>query len=498
MVRKEDLNLEQLKKRFTALVTDLESNIITADKPIPTKMQDIPALFEGWENKRFISSFKDRSRAPKDYNLDATKTIKAAVWIAKKYNLVPRDTPLRQAWYGFIKLSLQKSGNKIQNPDQMMSKAFSDIIKETDYYYSDFNIKNVPIGLKTPDIIEKTILFPNTLIAMEKASYYNYLVNIGDLLGLTIYSAGGQSQMTLAETVINEITNKFGDIPLDMYTITDYDPGGMNISGGVYDHIKLFLERKGVDFNHIRVAPKPEHYTPEELEAALYDASSTTQKNWNTAELIAEREKYDIPQKKGMEVESLPAAPLPEQMPSDMDIDEAIGQARMRLIIYDALLDKWGIEHPLNQYLDKYFYPSPDIEAETIIKGRARIDSLTSKAWDIYSKMSNLEDRLTDEFSDEIEELSDGIEQWRDDEREDWVENEERIDEFENELRTAVARDYTQDRLRYTITKPELPNEFVEWKLKNLDAKNKVNGFVEMLDGMIEKIDEEIAAYEES
>ena len=105
MVKKGDLSPDELKTRFTTLVSDMEAAILTADKPIPTIMQDIPELFEGWEGKVFPSTYKAYDKPAKQYKLDTTKVVKVALWIAKQYDLVPRDTPLRQVWYSFIKLA---------------------------------------------------------------------------------------------------------------------------------------------------------------------------------------------------------------------------------------------------------------------------------------------------------------------------------------------------------------------------------------------------------
>ena len=495
MVKKEDLSTEELKKRFMILVTDLDVAILTADKTAPSTMQDIPALFEGWEKKKFQSTYKYPNLEPKEYKLDATKTIKAALWIAKKYGLVPIETPLRQVWYSFIKLALQKSGNKIGNPDQMMSIAFTDIIKDTDYYYADFNVKNYPYGFKTPDT-EQAVLFPNTLIAMEKSSYYNYLINFADLLGLSIYSAGGQSALSAAESVAHDIIEKFGKQTLSMYTITDYDRAGLDIADNLKKHVGLFLERKGIIINHERVAPKPEHYSQEELERSLYDSKGKSEVRWMLPENVTERAKYNIPDTKGVEVESLPAQPLLSQLPDGMDIDKAIGQARMKLIIYDVLLEKYGIEHPLRQFLDRYFYTLPSYTADNIIKNNSNINVLDNKAWDIYYKIEELQNKFMDSLTDERAELTENIIGWRDDEKETWIDDVNRQDSFENKLRTAVAKDYQQLSFKAMVDFPDLPKDFEEWELKNVKKKQKVNDYINMLDEIIEKIDEKIDEYE--
>ena len=110
---KEEKSFEELKLEFHTLVQDITAQLIIKDQDIPAKMQEIPELFEGWSDKRFTSSYREPSKAPRTYKLDAGKTVKAALWIARKYDLVPKDTPLRQVWYAFIKLALQKSGNPI-------------------------------------------------------------------------------------------------------------------------------------------------------------------------------------------------------------------------------------------------------------------------------------------------------------------------------------------------------------------------------------------------
>ena len=69
MVKTVLTDFEELKSKMKSLMIEAETKVLEG-KDIPTKYQEIPALFEGWDEK-------------------ASKAIRGAMWISKKYNLIP-------------------------------------------------------------------------------------------------------------------------------------------------------------------------------------------------------------------------------------------------------------------------------------------------------------------------------------------------------------------------------------------------------------------------
>lgn len=493
---KDELSSEELRVRFVTLVSDMEAALLTEDKPEPETMQDIPELFTGMKQEGFKSTYKDPDSSPRKYKMDTTKVVKAALWIAKKYNLVPRDTPLRQVWYAFIKLAIEKSGNKIGNPDQTMSKAFSDIIKDTNYYYSDFGVKNEPANFWTPVIDSawewenQAALFPNTLVSMEKRSYYAYLKNLADLLGISIYSTGGQSALSMAETISKEILRKFGDRTLHIFSVSDYDPSGLLIEKGIQDHINLFFDRKGVLHEFIGRAPLPDHFEPDELDRAKYTVKKSDLDIWQTAEMNEERGKAGMSDTEGMEVEGLPAQPLPSQIPAGMSINDAIGQARMRIIIYDALLKRFGLDQPYRAFLDRYFYRNIDETAVNIINKNSGIDDLEIIKSKINNRLEEIIENNQDDLSSEIYRLEEALKEWRSDTRQDLYDDNNTKNNFQEELRKAIIINEKQAHLSYVMRQyyPEIPQHYKDWVISNTQKK-KIEKNKEYFEGLLEELD---------
>ena len=113
---------EELKNKMISTMKQTEAEVL-ADKNPPTTPQEIPQLFAGWDKP-------------------SSKAVQGALWIARKYNLIPEDSPLRQIWYAFIKLVFQNLApeKQVGNPENAFYNSFADIIKKGDMYYSDFNV----------------------------------------------------------------------------------------------------------------------------------------------------------------------------------------------------------------------------------------------------------------------------------------------------------------------------------------------------------------------
>lgn len=147
---------DQIKNDFIRKIVSTEREVMEG-KVEPSTPQEIPELFS-------------------DYTGTVRAGLRAALWVAKRYHLIPEDSPLRQVWYSFIKLTLQKineareeAGKKvIEGKENTFYDALGDIIAKSEYWYSDFNVLNDPAGFQYPDVYSYAILFPNVMIGLIK------------------------------------------------------------------------------------------------------------------------------------------------------------------------------------------------------------------------------------------------------------------------------------------------------------------------------------------
>jgi len=448
---------EEQQYIFTHMVQNIEAKMLLAGKPTPTTMQDIPALFEADKEKgtgllRYVGKKPEVARdtagevvwRDADLALGTPEVIKTALWIAQKHDLIPEDTPLRQIWYSFIKLALQKAVTDVASADQLFSKRTLELIRDTGKWYSDFNIKNEPVAFDTPELIDEqgnegddVQIIPNAIIAMEKESYYQYLKKFADLMGIANYSAGGMSQGTLAETVVKRLAKVFPKSDFKLYSITDYDPAGFNISHNLGEHFNLFGNRLGLSFDSERVAPKPEHYEKNERDIAKYALKSTgkmkkeEQAVWIEPERVKERAKYDIDDKEGMEVESLPAVPKQEHMPDGMDKSEGVGQARMRLIILNKIIEDLGgisgLDYGLKNLMEKGFIENPEKEANGILAENSGIKLIDANSLDLWQKVKFIVGILAKANEKERDEIKDKVIEWKDNTIDDWSKDNDKL-----------------------------------------------------------------------
>ena len=278
---------DELKAKMKKAMIDAETKALEG-KAIPSTYHGIPELFEGWDES-------------------ASKAVRGAMWISKKYNLIPKDTPLRSLWYKFIKLVFQKihPSKRIANPTHSFYKSLADIMRRTDYWYSDFNIWNKLSEdvFQRPELTwtaEKgepsVILFPNVLVTLEKESYFQTFQNFCDLLGINLYAAGGMPSFSKAEEASRQLRELNTTDDLKLYTLSDYDPAGFNINETFKNQFTEFLDRFNQKVDNIKVAPFPKHYEPDELRQGSYVVKPNTigQEQWNKPERIQERKDADL------------------------------------------------------------------------------------------------------------------------------------------------------------------------------------------------------------
>ena len=533
---------DELKSKMKDAMIEAETKVLEGKTP-PTRYQEIPALFEGWNEK-------------------ASKAIRGAMWISKKYNLIPPDTPLRSLWYKFIKLVFQKihPSKKVSNPTHSFYKSLADIMRRTEYWYRDFNIYNK----LSKDIFQRpnrywtaeegepsVILFPNVLITLEKESYFHTFQNFCDLLGINLYAAGGMPSLSKAEEASRQLRELNTTDDLNLYTLSDYDPAGFNINETFKNQFSEFLDRFGQKVNNIKVAPFPNQYNPQELREGSYVVKPNTiqQERWNEPERIQERIETDLidhrfldpdfyslekdseiknvlmegeldkkkhtawikewkekvekgaqPHILGLEVESLPDEPFPEQMPRDMDIDEAVGNARMRFIVFDKLLEDFDIKDSLKIFMKKYFIEYPSSEAWSILKRKADFERLNDLKYEIERKIDNLITVQSNVLREDKNELESIIEEWRDNIIENLRDNDDLIDKFEQSLRKAIAENEKQVSFKDGFDFPDFPDSINDFEASDDTKKIIEERIVEnsdFINDLLRQLDEQIDIYKE-
>jgi len=246
----------------------------------PKIPQDIPDYFKGADLKQ-------------------PDAILGALWLSKENNLLPPNTPLRQVWYTFIKLTLQKLKKQAMHPVSAFSTNFKDLVENSDLMYADFNIVNPPDKF---NIKAERHYFPNVLIGLEKESYYGFFQKFANLIGVHLFAAGGQPAYSGTEEIARQIAEKTGyDEPtgkldewgdeitrkkldeLNVMAVSDYDPSGLNIGNAIAKQFSSHMGRRyGTNVSSYRAAPTLTDYTPAELTKASYNVKGSTvdQKLW--------------------------------------------------------------------------------------------------------------------------------------------------------------------------------------------------------------------------
>ncbi|KKN53741.1 hypothetical protein LCGC14_0599510, partial [marine sediment metagenome] len=116
---------DMMRKVISGLSTALTIKK-TEDLPrYPKIPQDIPEYF-------------------KDADLKQPDAILGALYLSKENELLPINTPLRQVWYAFEKLVLQKLETPRMHPVSAFYSNLKDLIENSDLMYADFNILNPP------------------------------------------------------------------------------------------------------------------------------------------------------------------------------------------------------------------------------------------------------------------------------------------------------------------------------------------------------------------
>lgn len=522
------MTFEKQKTKFLSMVMAKEA-LILQGKAVPTIPQEIPALFEGSA-------------------LPASKAVQTALWIAKNNDLIARKTPLRSVWYDFIKLVLQKIIKRVRNPADSFYKSFGDIIRKTDLWYKDFNVVNEPAAYTIVEFPGQR-LFPNIMICLEKESYYQVFKNFCDLLGLHLYAGGGMPSYSAAEDISRKIHNAALDEDLDIYTISDYDPVGFDIANTFEKHFSDYLDRFGTQVKSERKAPYPYHYTEGERERGMYGVKPVTvdRKRWKQKKYVDERLKYgvyderfkdpnfydtdkdseihkfldeasegkmkkpsrdawinkwrvraeqgDFPHVMGFEVESLPGRPFDEQLPPDYNPADAVGRARMRLIIFDELIESYKLEDVLEKWLENNFITEPEESAKTMVKKSSRYLDIDSIKENIKERLDNLMDmKFNMLFGSDVEEVKKKIEDWREDLIKEYVVDSDKIKEFENALRVSIADDEDSWNFawKYNRVLPSIPDTVTEDLVIPDEVNEAIDDNRKFLDDLLEQVNKKI------
>lgn len=406
--------IPQHRERKYEVTFQTAKDYITTLNPedIPKSMQEIPKhavamrRFSGFPDP---ASDKDKAKKPNRPITQMSLNIARALGFLKE----GMNLPLRRIWYSFIKEAIEAGSKGYVYSSQSKDKAgepreldaasyyqdFGDMIKrDKNLWFSTYGIKNTGKLTFVPDLVENEInpllgsMFPPILLGIEKTSYFDVVKNMAKMLGISVYSSGGQPSDSASEDLIKRIKEKMDGLDpesknhLHVYAVTDFDPAGYSVAKSIHDDAAMFLERYGKTVDYERIAPLPRHYGNKELQQGLYTAKgswySSKSKNiikgssegkallagtsLHALDVLAERdaEKRVVFDKnsegnylQGLEVESLPDNPEPdleagetrdiiENKPTTMPRSYA-GIARMRFIIFDNIIKRHGLDKAL-------------------------------------------------------------------------------------------------------------------------------------------------------
>ncbi|MHA1191273.1 MAG: hypothetical protein ACTSP9_03135 [Promethearchaeota archaeon] len=444
-----------------------------------------------------LSTTKTLQQIPKlftNLELPIAKVVRQALLTARKLDLIPSKSPLRTIWYSIIKKSIENNGVPIKKGDKAFYEAFSTMIKSGDYYV-DFKIENSGIIFSK----HSNKGFGDSWLCLEKESYFGVFANMKSLLGISVFAGGGQPSLSGTEYILSKYEGYFDEYPkkLNLFSITDKDPSGENISNTFKDQYSLFANRKGCEVELKRVGTSPEYYTPSELKDALYEVKSPNQKRWNTPEMDEMRKKFNMSKTQGLEVESLPADPTPiftELFPS-YKLNSWIGLARIRLIVFKELLEKFGIKGFMSKWLDECFSNSE--KAEEIAKTNSDLYDFNPIRSEITNILSDIEYNLDDLIKKEKDEIKEQIDEWSNEFIEEKLDNKEYEEEFTQKLINAVSKDSSWCNTKdfYDEMDEEITDyEFSEEKKEKIQiVKEKTDEKMKKVLADLEKIKEELA-----
>ena len=208
------------------------------------------------------------------------EAIRRIMFVGLLNGVLRPNTPFRRLWYQFVKASLQALATEFALTGAFYG-GMTKMVKDTGLDYKDFGIIN--LGEKDEETGKRQLargvyevkpewehVFPNVMLGIEDASYYSVFKNMAELLGFHRYSASGQSSLSSTEVITDDLKEKVvtrDDYPLQIRSITDYDPAGFNISNAYLDHFSRYL---GNLISSKRFAPLMKHYTLEELVQNIY------------------------------------------------------------------------------------------------------------------------------------------------------------------------------------------------------------------------------------
>jgi len=354
---------------------------------------------------------------------------------------------LRTLWYSFIKKTLLGIVRKLKKPENTFYNTLSELIKSSKgkLKYKDFNIENSGIVYR---IAKDKGLGKNPILAVEKESLFSVFENMSKLLGIHIYASGGQASLSGTEYFYDKLPVK--DV-VELFTLTDFDPSGLDIDNTFKEQFGLY----GNKVKRKRVGVHPEYYTPEELERSLYKVKKSDKERWNKRPIRLIRKKYNIPKEKGLEIESLPANPLPilDKLFKDVELDSWKGQARMRLIVLKHLIDYFGLSGFFANYLRENF--DMDSKVDIIIDKKTGIRKLSDLAYEASEEIDRLVKDITESLEPEKEDVRKELDKFLKGLIKEKTADKEELEKFKKTVVKAVANDSDHLPFKY-IPAPDL------------------------------------------
>jgi hypothetical protein len=166
---------------------------------------------------------------------------------------------VRSLWY-LIKPTLSRLGLiDGTNHYKTLSERLAEMVEHKILLYSEFELYEDGkwnIGLYNPHII----------FLAEKDSHFNFLQEIQDYSGVTIFASGGQPSMMTCEYFTTAFKEKVPEYWLKdrvaIVNLMDYDPHGYLILDTFIDNLRVFGIKHPTEIK----LSIPENYSPEDLE----------------------------------------------------------------------------------------------------------------------------------------------------------------------------------------------------------------------------------------
>ena len=210
---------------------------------------------------------------------------------SKFYREKPNGTrSLRSFWYKVIKPVLSRLG-KINQADKTeealtrwdaeLSRQMSMLVRNGFMNYSDIGIKDTSRMRNLTELGNAS----NILIAVEKDTVFDTIKDLAGYFGCQAFSMGGKPAFSATEEIFKKLIGRAGIENIYIYSLTDYDPTGYQISEIIGNQIQQLINNTHRHFRKPTLTSKrigitPDQLTAQEVEFNAYTPKATGREKW--------------------------------------------------------------------------------------------------------------------------------------------------------------------------------------------------------------------------